>query len=87
MIRLLTYLSIIWWTIIIHVCRYGIWLISSHLNGADPIEFFCSVDGMSFEKFRCTFETRKELPLWPLLFLTISCGAHATQSPLMARCG
>lgn len=32
----------------------------------------------------------KGLPLWPLLFVTISCGAisgfHATQSPLMARC-
>lgn len=31
-----------------------------------------------------------ELPLWPLLFITIACGAvsgfHATQSPLMARC-
>lgn len=32
----------------------------------------------------------KQLPLWPLLFITIACGAvsgfHATQSPLMARC-
>lgn len=32
----------------------------------------------------------KSLPLWPLLFITIACGAvsgfHATQSPLMARC-
>lgn len=32
----------------------------------------------------------KGLPIWPLLFITISCGAisgfHATQSPLMARC-
>lgn len=32
----------------------------------------------------------KDLPIWPLLFITISCGAisgfHATQSPLMARC-
>lgn len=67
---------------------YG--LVSSHLNGADPIAFFRSVDGMSFEKFLQNFETRKELPLWPLLFLTISCGAlsgfHATQTPLMARC-
>lgn len=31
-----------------------------------------------------------DLPLWPLIFVTISCGAlsgfHATQSPLMARC-
>ncbi|MCR5084676.1 MAG: carbon starvation protein A [Succinivibrionaceae bacterium] len=32
----------------------------------------------------------KELPLWPLMFITIACGAlsgfHSTQSPLMARC-
>ena len=32
----------------------------------------------------------KGLPLWPLMFITIACGAvsgfHATQSPLMARC-
>ncbi|MDR1577535.1 MAG: carbon starvation protein A [Deltaproteobacteria bacterium] len=30
------------------------------------------------------------LPLWPMMFITIACGAlsgfHATQSPLMARC-
>ncbi|MFD0965638.1 carbon starvation protein A [Seminibacterium arietis] len=30
------------------------------------------------------------LPIWPILFITIACGAvsgfHATQSPLMARC-
>lgn len=32
----------------------------------------------------------QDLPLWPLMFITIACGAlsgfHATQSPLMARC-
>ncbi len=32
----------------------------------------------------------EDLPLWPLMFITIACGAlsgfHATQSPLMARC-
>lgn len=32
----------------------------------------------------------RRLPLWPMLFVTIACGAisgfHATQSPLMARC-
>lgn len=32
----------------------------------------------------------KALPAWPLLFVTLSCGAisgfHSTQSPLMARC-
>ena len=67
---------------------YG--LVTADLNSADPISFYRSVDGMSFEKFFQNFETRADLPLWPLLFLTISCGAlsgfHATQSPLMARC-
>ena len=32
----------------------------------------------------------KGLPIWPLMFITIACGAisgfHATQSPIMARC-
>ncbi len=32
----------------------------------------------------------QKLPLWPLMFITIACGAisgfHATQSPMMARC-
>lgn len=32
----------------------------------------------------------KQLPIWPLMFVTIACGAisgfHSTQSPLMARC-
>ncbi|MFZ5942680.1 MAG: carbon starvation protein A [Bacillota bacterium] len=32
----------------------------------------------------------KQLPIWPLLFVSIACGAisgfHSTQSPLMARC-
>jgi carbon starvation protein CstA len=32
----------------------------------------------------------EHLPAWPLIFITVSCGAvsgfHATQSPLMARC-
>jgi len=32
----------------------------------------------------------KEVPAWPIIFITVSCGAisgfHATQSPLMARC-
>jgi carbon starvation protein CstA len=32
----------------------------------------------------------KNLPVWPLMFITIACGAisgfHATQSPMMARC-
>lgn len=33
---------------------------------------------------------QQNLPLWPLMFITIACGAvsgfHATQSPMMARC-
>ncbi len=39
-----------------------------------------------------TFENLnpQNLPLWPLMFITIACGAvsgfHATQSPMMARC-
>lgn len=37
-----------------------------------------------------TNQNPKGLPLWPLMFITIACGAlsgfHATQSPLMARC-
>lgn len=41
--------------------------------------------GMDFSNLHPT-----DLPLWPLLFITIACGAvsgfHATQSPLMARC-
>ena len=34
--------------------------------------------------------THTTLPMWPLMFITIACGAisgfHATQSPMMARC-
>ncbi|MCL2122699.1 MAG: carbon starvation protein A [Desulfovibrionaceae bacterium] len=34
--------------------------------------------------------THTSLPIWPMLFITIACGAisgfHATQSPMMARC-
>jgi len=39
-----------------------------------------------------TFENinPQNLPMWPLMFITIACGAvsgfHATQSPMMARC-
>ena len=32
----------------------------------------------------------KELPIWPVMFVTVACGAisgfHATQSPMMAKC-
>ncbi|KGQ41949.1 carbon starvation protein A [Gallibacterium anatis] len=50
---------------------------------------FHSIGDMSFSKF---FENAhpNNLPIWPLIFVTIACGAvsgfHATQSPLMARC-
>ncbi|MDO4430517.1 MAG: carbon starvation protein A [Lonepinella koalarum] len=71
---------------------YG--LITSHLSAADPIEFFRTVNqdgqGLTWEKFTQNFQVKGDVPIWPLLFLTISCGAlsgfHATQTPLMARC-
>lgn len=50
-----------------------------------------AVKGYTFLPKR-TFENinPQELPLWPLMFITIACGAisgfHATQSPMMARC-
>ncbi|VEH67950.1 membrane protein [Rodentibacter pneumotropicus] len=46
--------------------------------------------GLTWEKFTQNFQVKGDVPIWPLLFLTISCGAlsgfHATQTPLMARC-
>ncbi|ABR75290.1 carbon starvation protein A [Actinobacillus succinogenes] len=40
--------------------------------------------------FLANLHPKEGTPLWPLLFVTIACGAvsgfHATQSPLMARC-
>ena len=50
------------------------------------------VDGYEFYPAGLSLENMhpKDLPMWPLLFITIACGAisgfHATQSPLMARC-
>lgn len=71
---------------------YG--LISSHLNSSDPVDFYRTVNtdglGLTAEKFFQNFQIKDNLPIWPLLFLTISCGAlsgfHATQTPLMVRC-
>lgn len=61
---------------------------SSH-NGYD-MGFFGSIGGLSFEQFFQNLQPKGDLPIWPLLFLTITCGAlsgfHATQTPLMARC-
>ena len=46
-------------------------------------------EGLSFANFFENFHP-KGLPIWPLIFITITCGAisgfHATQTPLMARC-
>lgn len=67
---------------------YG--LVSSHFSVTEPIEFFRTVDGITVDKFFQNFQVKGDVPIWPLLFLTISCGAlsgfHATQTPLMARC-
>jgi len=71
---------------------YG--LVSSHFSAVDPIEFFRTIDadgqGLTWAKFTQNFQVKGDVPIWPLLFLTISCGAlsgfHATQTPLMARC-
>jgi carbon starvation protein CstA len=46
--------------------------------------------GYSFPELTLANLHPKGLPIWPLLFITIACGAisgfHATQSPMMARC-
>lgn len=43
-----------------------------------------------FPSAQWTNQHPKGLPMWPLMFITIACGAisgfHATQSPLMSRC-
>ncbi len=49
------------------------------------------IDGYEFyPAAEWTNQHPKGLPIWPLMFITIACGAisgfHATQSPLMARC-
>lgn len=71
---------------------YG--LVVSHFSATDPIEFFRTInadgEGLTWAKFTQNFQVKGDVPIWPLLFLTISCGAlsgfHATQTPLMARC-
>lgn len=46
--------------------------------------------GMPIPEIALTNIHPKGLPIWPMLFITIACGAisgfHSTQSPLMARC-
>ncbi|MDO4896730.1 MAG: carbon starvation protein A [Moraxella sp.] len=66
---------------------YG--LIKNELGGQGDY-FFHSMGGLTVESFFMNFQPKGDLPIWPLLFLTITCGAlsgfHATQTPLMARC-
>ncbi|GAA0733385.1 carbon starvation protein A [Clostridium oceanicum] len=48
------------------------------------------VNGYHIPEVALTNLHPKKLPIWPLMFVTIACGAisgfHSTQSPLMARC-
>lgn len=48
------------------------------------------VPELSFENLRNMHDSPDKYPIFPLLFITIACGAvsgfHSTQSPMMARC-
>lgn len=48
------------------------------------------IKGYTLPKFTLESLHPENLPIWPMLFVTIACGAisgfHATQSPMMARC-
>lgn len=54
------------------------------------VMLFVNDSGAFYHSAEWTNQNPKGLPLWPLMFITIACGAlsgfHATQSPLMARC-
>ncbi len=57
--------------------------VMNHLNGSKPmIELW--------EGFYNMHPKADSTPIWPLMFITVACGAisgfHATQSPMMARC-
>ncbi len=49
-----------------------------------------SIPNLTFDSFTNMHSKPSEHPVFPLLFITIACGAisgfHSTQSPLMARC-
>ena len=49
-----------------------------------------TIPELSMEKFQNLHSNPDENPVFPLVFITIACGAisgfHSTQSPLMARC-
>jgi carbon starvation protein CstA len=54
------------------------------------LAFALVTDGIQAPSFTLKNLHPEQLPAWPLIFITVSCGAvsgfHATQSPLMARC-
>ena len=54
------------------------------------VMMFASPDVVFYNSAAWTNQHPKQLPLYPLVFITIACGAlsgfHSTQSPLMARC-
>lgn len=57
--------------------------VMNHVNGTKPmIELWEGLYNMH--------PKADTMPIWPLMFITVACGAisgfHATQSPLMARC-
>ena len=57
--------------------------VANHINGTKPmIELWEGLYNMH--------PKADTMPIWPLMFITVACGAisgfHATQSPMMARC-
>jgi len=69
---------------------FGIVLIVMALGIGAGILFYAFQGKMTIPEFSWSNVHPADLPRWPLLFITIACGAisgfHATQSPLMARC-
>jgi len=69
---------------------FGIVLIIMALGIGAGILFNAFRGTMTIPEFSLANVHPTNLPRWPLLFITIACGAisgfHATQSPLMARC-
>ncbi|AGT44158.1 carbon starvation protein A [Treponema pedis] len=69
---------------------FGIVLIIMALGICGGIFWGVFSGKMTMQEFSFANVHPQDLPRWPLLFITIACGAisgfHATQSPLMARC-
>lgn len=69
---------------------FGIVLIIMAVGIGCGILFHAFKGTMTIPEFSWKNVHPANLPRWPLLFITIACGAisgfHATQSPLMARC-